>query len=300
MMSNLFIDDGLKIPQIESGMLYHYTSAEGLKGIVAGKELWVTDSAFLNDSKEFCVANEVFCELIKTKISDSRIAEEFVKEFDAQMLMLQWNTMRSEDRCYVLSCCQECDSLVMWSEYSDFMGYCMELDFKTFLQAFDDRITFHGKVIYTHDEQIDILERYIENSIFSDEANAESVKSWVELGKCDAEKRSGFISEMSVVCFLCNMFFKYECFKQEQEYRFVFYGFSRDLINPPSIDLDYKIKGNTIIPFIKVHTPDDIGLKRVLIGPMNKADIAEMGLKSWFEYLNMSTKVEKSKIPLRY
>jgi hypothetical protein len=36
----------------ESGLLFHYTTAEGLKGIIEQNELWASSAYFLNDSAE--------------------------------------------------------------------------------------------------------------------------------------------------------------------------------------------------------------------------------------------------------
>ena len=35
------------------GLLYHYTTSEGLVGIVSTHSLWATEAAFLNDFSEF-------------------------------------------------------------------------------------------------------------------------------------------------------------------------------------------------------------------------------------------------------
>ena len=49
------IDDFIKIPQLNNNdLLFHYTSAAGIKGITGG-EFWVTESRFLNDSTEFTI-----------------------------------------------------------------------------------------------------------------------------------------------------------------------------------------------------------------------------------------------------
>lgn len=53
------IDDYLLTKQEEGDILYHYTSAEGLQGILGG-EFWITESRFLNDITEFHIATDVF------------------------------------------------------------------------------------------------------------------------------------------------------------------------------------------------------------------------------------------------
>ena len=60
------------IPIISRGSLYHYTSVDGLKGIVDG-EFWITDSGFLNDTKEFHVASDIFIELVGKKIKNQSV-----------------------------------------------------------------------------------------------------------------------------------------------------------------------------------------------------------------------------------
>lgn len=50
-------------------MVYHYTSPDGLSGIIKNKSLWFTDCAYLNDMNEF---NYILEPLIKAwkKICD--------------------------------------------------------------------------------------------------------------------------------------------------------------------------------------------------------------------------------------
>src|SRR5208283_3832785 len=47
-----------------SGVLYHYTRVEGLKGIVETNELWATSAHFLNDSAEVTYGYEVLKEAL--------------------------------------------------------------------------------------------------------------------------------------------------------------------------------------------------------------------------------------------
>ena len=45
--------------------IYHYTSAEGLMGIVQNKELWFTNIYFLNDNQEVFYTYNLLLDLIK-------------------------------------------------------------------------------------------------------------------------------------------------------------------------------------------------------------------------------------------
>jgi hypothetical protein len=55
--------------------LYHYTSAQGLAGILASRCLWATDSAFLNDWREIKYAAEPLIERLARHIG-GRVSEE--------------------------------------------------------------------------------------------------------------------------------------------------------------------------------------------------------------------------------
>lgn len=61
-------------------MLYHYTSAEGLVGILNG-EAWVTERHFLNDPSEFSVATDVFLEVADKHIDDKDRLARFKRAF---------------------------------------------------------------------------------------------------------------------------------------------------------------------------------------------------------------------------
>ena len=300
LMDKEFIDEYLKIPDIKHGKIYHYTSAEGLRGILNG-ELWITDSEFLNDKMEFKLGNEVFYEIIRKHISDKNALKRIYRAFKKEMAIpMGKSNYAFDDRCFVLSCSTACDSMLMWSEYSGFIGYCMEFNIADFRKQFDERFTFRGKVVYKREEQIGILTDYIENVMFSDDFDERCAGSWDELAKCDDSTLDFFITNVGVACFLCNMFFKNECFEQEQEYRFVIYGVGKRINNTSEIITDFRVKNETIIPFIRMPITNDLGLKRVIVGPINHSDISVKGVKALCGFKNISAKVVNSEVPIRY
>ena len=46
-------------------ILYHYTSQEGLLGIIKNREVWATDISYLNDTKEYKYTVDLTSERIK-------------------------------------------------------------------------------------------------------------------------------------------------------------------------------------------------------------------------------------------
>ena len=98
------------------------------------------------------------------------------------------------------------------------------------------------------------------------------------------------------------MFFKKECFAQEQEYRMVFLCVHRrkQLLSRDSIPVEYRIKDEVFIPFIRMKLGDISCLKSVCVGTKNISDLAVKGLRHYFGSRDLEMRVKKSEIPLRY
>lgn len=137
------IDDFIKIPQLNNNdRLFHYTSAAGIKGITDG-EFWITESHFLNDSTEFTIGTDICIEILEKHMRNPRrllyakdlLMEQMRKYYREE----QEDTVSgSAEGSYVISFCTSGDSLLMWSEYSDFMGYCMEFEYGKLKETFQE------------------------------------------------------------------------------------------------------------------------------------------------------------------
>ena len=213
----------------------------------------------------------------------------------------------SAEGSYVISFCTSGDSLLMWSEYSDFMGYCMEFEYGKLKETFqehcgNDCTLFDGKVIYDHDEQTELLEDTIERLLLSDGEDYKTIHGWDDLDSAEEEDVKLFVDHISVISLLYNMFFKKECFAQEQEYRMVFLCVHKIEHQVPenSIPVEYRIKDEVFIPFIRMKLGDISCLKSVCVGTKNTSDLAVKGLRHYFGSRNLEVSVKKSEIPLRY
>jgi len=292
------------VPVLEEGdKLYHYTSAAGLQGIV-GKEFWVTESHFLNDRSEFQIGIETYLEMIKEYISNDELKNRIIKELKAEMERM-YQVPEIGDRVayygeYVISFCLEEDSILMWSEYSDFMGYSMEFDFQKLLDSFSN-VYFHGTVIYNKQEQMRYMKKTFEKEFFNGKLGS-NVLTWEDLLHLNDEQWKDFINHSSVICMLFNMFFKKECFAGEKEYRFIFSCIhDGGLLKEEEWERQYfRIKNGVYIPFVKQQISSLKSLESVMVGPRNESDIAVKGLEYFFRNEKLNVKVKKSAIPLRY
>ena len=62
------LDEDIGIEVLKKGIIYHYTSVEGVLGILDKSEFWVTKSDFLNDISEINYTFDLFEENFLNKI----------------------------------------------------------------------------------------------------------------------------------------------------------------------------------------------------------------------------------------
>ena len=301
------LEDGFLLTVLEEGdKLFHYTSADGLQGIVGG-EFWITESHFLNDITEFQVATEVFCEVLNCKLKNAEIRERIKKAVCEENNRLSAYGQIGEEVAYfgdyVISFCLERDSILLWSEYSDFCGYCIEFDFDKLLSSFPKpNEIMHGKVIYSHEDQLSLMIRTIENEFFKNSVGYDYLTSWEDMDKLTDKQIKEIVPHMGVVVSGYNMFFKKECFAGENEYRFIFTcchdgGRYKDEEREKQY---FRVKNGVLIPFVKQPLSSLESVRSILIGPKNNSDIAVKGVEYFLRNHKIRVPVEKSKMPLRY
>lgn len=292
--------------------LFHYTSAEGLLGILGG-EFWITESQFLNDVTEFHVATDVLMEVLERNIKDINKKETLKRATNGQIKRFNdsdgsfYENPESYEHLgyYVISFCLDKDSILMWSEYSDFCGYCIEFDFDKLIHSFSCSITIkHGKVIYNHEEQVAILEKIIEDIVFKSNELYNDINSWDDFDKININQVRRLSITLALVIPIYNMFFKKECFSGENEYRVIFvcnHDEKSSMYCSNTRETQYfRIKDNVLIPFIKQKLTSLASVKSILIGPKNNSDIVEKGVKHFLCYHKIKAQVEKSEMPLRF
>lgn len=303
------IDDMLIYSDLPArSKLYHYTSAEGLKGICEG-EFWITERHFLNDITEFQIATEIFNEVMDRHMENKSKCKNLNDAVIKEVHRLETPGFKENDIVayygeYVISFSLDWDSPLMWSEYSDFAGYCMAFDFEKLMKAFPKSSLpiMHGRVIYDHDEQIRLMEESIEREIINCKTSHGYIKSWSDFAILSDENIKNILWDIAPIVGRYNMFFKLPCFEGEHEYRIVFNGIHYGgRCKPEERVVQYfRPKDGVLIPYIKKPLADLSSLEKVMIGAKNQSDIAEKGLKYFFRNLKLNVDIEKSQMPLRY
>ena len=114
-------------PLPPKGKLFHYTTAEGLKGIIEKNELWATSAYFLNDSTEIAYGYSLLKEVLDDWISKNPrpedslalgIARDFQRSFGLDFL-----NMGVVQPIYLACFCEEDNLLSQWRTYGQSGGY---------------------------------------------------------------------------------------------------------------------------------------------------------------------------------
>ena len=166
--------------------IYHYTSVEGIIGILRNKELWFTNIYFLNDNQELFYTYKLIDEVL------TEIQNDLSKAFLTRIKNRK-NYLLSEDyfdkemdvwgrhEYYVASFSTDEDNLALWNYYtkSDTTGY--NICFKDY--AFCEQAVAQGRVCYDKLEQKEMLKTTIlkYNELYNKAHNNEKRSITLEL-----------------------------------------------------------------------------------------------------------------------
>ena len=294
--NNIKVDDYV---DKTTSLAYHYTSPDGLSGIINNQTLRFTDRFYLNDKSEGVYVLNLCLENINHfDFLDDTFRNVFVAKCEERLKNPQ------RDRFYVYQCSlsTEKDSLCLWNYYTKadgIKGYNIEIDLNNIsenivLNPYDKervpKLRF-GKIIYDTDQQKEILK--------------ELVKKFYEYNKTDAISGEHFVCEYLVdkIMYL-GVFFKMDCFKAESEFRLVYDLFLNEDGTYAVIKDEQKFyeKNGIFIPYIDIKFRENIitgiGISPTLDYEATKESVLRMTARNYSKIKNDT--IYESKIPVRY
>lgn len=96
------------------GIIYHYTTTNGLIGILESNELWATDLNYMNDASELIYARELIAEVIAAKLTAT--VDPILMTFYERAVRMQEPGSRG---FYGVCFCEDGDLLSQWRAYGD-------------------------------------------------------------------------------------------------------------------------------------------------------------------------------------
>lgn len=272
-------------------ILYHYTTGQGVFGIINSKQLHCSNVMFLNDPSEQKYSNEIL-EVVLSKCSlCKKIYDTFYNESYHDVILNQTDK-------FIASFSKNRDSLSMWNYYSKGNGYNIGFEIDAIIKNNHGNKVYIKKVelIYDKNEQLkrttnfilsfkDKLKRYHELNALSehDYYKYEQETNWL------IEEFNDGIYDLMIT-------FKHEAYENEEEIRLI--------VNPDSFQrepTEYKISNNGVfIEFVGLNLNPKEDIKSITIHPLNE-DIHLQSTKH-FLYSRVGynqIEVNKSEIPFR-
>lgn len=302
-MEHLGDSNLIEVRTLNEGCIYHYTSVQALHGILDYGEFWATNSGFLNDKTEFNYTYKLFEEYILNRIRNTVFREKIINAFRIKVeknrsLPCLTGTLYGK---YVISFSTCPDNLLLWTEFSNSMGYNIGFDFNNLLKSFENKVVFHGEVIYDRDEQLCCLQKALDY-LLTWRPDCYFVKSINDFNEHTSDTTISYLAlDMEFFCGIYSMFFKQLFFAPEKEYRFIFNAIhEKNEHVRKTTKLHFRVKDDVLIPYIQVPFRPYNALHSITIGPKNNIDIAEAGIKCYCREKRIEVPVRKSNIPLRY
>lgn len=191
----------------EAEILYHYTSAEGLLGILGSGIIRASDARFSNDWMEFehgLKLLDMLLEDMKSSINMKIEKEILIKMQEVGNLLR--NNLQS---AYVFALTEKDDDLSQWRGYTPFEGgYAIGLSTKLLSNIVDECHLSAGPCIYNSDTKVEILRNTV-NSLLQDGVKTLDILNAVSQDRSGLDEVASFFSDLDLKPWELEMFSKY-------------------------------------------------------------------------------------------
>jgi hypothetical protein len=256
----------------EPDILWHYTDAPGLFGIVDSCRFRFGDAGFLNDRTERVYGKELI---------DKVFTEEIAAGDEDGLLGDLWKHVRltlSPDRLFVCSFSATKESISQWQRYgAGGVGYCLGFDAKRLDELFDSDAIHRVPMLYDEADQKEHLREKIRRGVEGYRQKAKSADPGDKnqgINVYDAIFTAADVA--SVTLRLKNPFFG-----DEQEWRYFHLIGEDELGDDDDSKEEFAIRGDYVKPFIcfpqerKRKSLVRLPITGVVCGPRLDVDVAK-------------------------
>lgn len=274
---------------VNEKIIYHYTSLEGLLGIIESKSIWATNILYLNDASELNYSGDLLKEQLLLKfpvlnkgksglgdiLSGSLSIEDLF--FKIMLEVIDIGTLTDHIRFFVCSFSDEMDLLSQWRGYCP-RGIGFSLGFKfNKLKEYTKRYGFSiWPCIYDKKEQIAGVEKLIELA-------SHQIKKSPDMDFSEYDAWTTIVVYFLDKYLRIAPFYKHPKFKEEKEWRMM-KSLQTDKDNET---IKYRPGQSMVVPYIEIPLPkeeENLIIDKIVVGPthgplLSKAS-AEMLLRS--------------------
>jgi len=260
--------------------IYHYTTQEGLLGILNEKALWATKIHYLNDASELTEPLRIATGALNQYLS---VLQKDDKKRDIILGLVDEIRVSEGQNIHVASFCTEGDLLSQWRAYGSFgSAYSIGFNFER-LQQHISTYPFELRrcEYYKQSKYQKYIEKYINTVVEKSFSEGSSPEDFIE----------------NLVNIVATM--KLMCFKEEAEWRII----SPRPIHSTDERYNFRASDSIIIPYYSL--PLDFSLiDEIIVGPCPHPDLSRdtiFGLSHQYGITNISQygEVRNSAIPYR-
>lgn len=279
-------------------IFYHYTSIDGLYGIIENKCLHATHIDYLNDPSE----EEYFNTTIKYYLDKNEVAN---NTYSILYNNSYESTYDSYEK-YIISFSDHPDSLPMWNHYSKGNGYNLGFRIDNIINRTKGLRNFYYhkiKIIYDETDQLDILSKFfnkhgkaaVECNQLSIQMEEYENQNREDLYQSSSSEQSELIISFMEDYSILKKMFKHPSYSNEREVRLIV-----ELIEQYDMIHYRKSNHGLIIPFVKIPIVLNEDLVSITLHPLQK-DIGINGIRHFLrnKKIDLKENITISKIPYR-
>lgn len=252
--------DPASIPDV----LYHYTNASGLHGMLGSGSIWLSHYRYLNDTSEIQHTESLLREVLSAALEStpSDISSKILSQ------LVDKRSLSSDFDIYIFSLSEQKDSLSQWRGYaSEGRGFTMGLDTKELLKHKKKKEVDGGfdlfRVEYDRSRQIKVLKDALQEII---ERAEENVSSGTEL----SEATENAVWCFQFISFTRSVMNKHASFRDENEWRVALIAQRpADTDKEWDSDIKVRVRGSELIPYlvVKPGLKGKLPLRSIGVGP---------------------------------
>lgn len=257
-----------------SGVLWHYTSGEGLIGIIESGKFWTTQVACVNDSSELRYSSDLLLDQVRGKrLAAAMTSTELDVLFERMFRGLSADVVPTSE-WFIGSLSEEGDDLSQWRAYGGGEGgYAIGFDVAALHLALAQADIWLAVICYDRQTHLNIAHSVVDATIrfyLQGLAARPGVRAevWVDT----------FLTAWSnVITYLAPMV-KHPAFASEKEWRVIRRLTSADL---PSVKIQQRhgmLRRHLPLALRTVHAPNHLPIRAVRVGPARHKEVSRVSV----------------------
>jgi hypothetical protein len=235
--------------------VFHYTSAEGLCGILNKKLLFASDLFCLNDPSEFQYGRSIIRDVLATK--PDVVSKALLRNLSEGPLFPH---VGKNWAIYSISFCGTKDLLGQWRGYGGTAGYAIGMKVANLLKDGVARFAVH-RMLYDQSKQREVVDWLVSESTLVFERHAA------------LQDQDELLNEIGSRLVQTIFSLKHPAFCGEDEWRILML----EPFDNPDYPVQYRVSGSRIVPYIELHF-DAEWVNTVVLGPTVAPDPNEQAI----------------------